>query len=83
MPTTQRRLPSQQVVVRTRKGTSEDVLIDCAIAVLTLISNRTDPIAISAHVGAERALAGAGALAHFYEDVAIKIPPLTAPVPPQ
>lgn len=61
----------------------EEMLINCAIDVLDLTRNNTSPIATSARIGAERALAGAGALAHFYEDVAINVPPRAAPVPPQ
>ncbi|WP_143465523.1 NACHT domain-containing protein [Kribbella sp. ALI-6-A] len=56
------------------EGASEELLIDCAIAVLNLTSDRTDPIATSARKGAERTLAGAGALAHFYDEIAIPRP---------
>lgn len=62
------------------EGASEELLIDCAIAVLNLTSNRTDPIATSARLGAERTLAGAGALAHFYDEIAIDVQPPAEPV---
>lgn len=61
------------------EGASEELLIDCAITVLNLTSNRTDPIATSARLGAERTLAGAGALAHFYDDVATDVQPPAEP----
>lgn len=62
------------------EGAPEELLIDCAVAVLNLTSNRTDPIATSARLGAERTLAGAGALAHFYEEVAIDVRPRAEPM---
>lgn len=55
------------------EGAPEELLIDCAIAVLNLTQNRTDAIATAARVGAERALAGAGALEHFYEEVVMAV----------
>lgn len=64
-------------------GAPEELLIDCAVTVLNLTSNRTDPIATSARQGAERTLKGAGALAHFYEEVAIDVSPRAEPSPTQ
>lgn len=52
------------------EGASEESLIACAISVLNLTRLRSDPIAAAARVGVERALSGAGALAHFYEELA-------------
>lgn len=58
----------------------EEMLIQCAIEVLDLTRNNSGPVAASARVGAERALAGAGALAYLYEDIAIDVRARTEPI---
>ncbi|WP_284982858.1 NACHT domain-containing protein [Arthrobacter sp. efr-133-TYG-118] len=53
------------------EGLPEDILIQLAIDVVQLTSGFSGPVARDARVGAERALAAAGALAYFYEEIAV------------
>lgn len=55
------------------EGIPEELLIDCAITTLNLTRSNTGPIAAAARIGAERALAGAGALGHFYVEVSTNV----------
>lgn len=53
------------------EGLPEDLLIRLAHDVVNLTSGFSVPVAIAARVGAERALAASGALAYFYEEIAL------------